>query len=210
MKSGNICFATITQAVIFEHELKGQLSDGWWENASPNHHWSMWCSADVRYITTSEDAALIGRDFHPRKDSYNFTNEDLLEAVGRRMCLYAQIAKAFGAEDVDLLRNLFEFCGNNAPLTRENIIKDSHAAALGAWCRERSLTFEQVQLEVTKQMYNEADLRNDLKVIKRACKMFALDAGNGTPIKSKYKNAVVTSPVPKAEEDDSWVKLSEQ
>jgi len=32
------------QVALFENEIKGQISDGMWENASPANHWKVWCN----------------------------------------------------------------------------------------------------------------------------------------------------------------------
>jgi hypothetical protein len=73
------------QAALFEKELKGQLSDGMWENSSPREHWKPWCSAEV--IVDPEN---VGRDFYADKDNYNFNSTFLLECVRDRMLALAQ------------------------------------------------------------------------------------------------------------------------
>lgn len=72
------------QKVLFERVLKGQISDGMWENASPHNHHQYWCNADVIV------ADAVGRDFWAPKDNYNFLNAQLLEAVGDRMLFLAK------------------------------------------------------------------------------------------------------------------------
>jgi hypothetical protein len=77
------------QAAIFEMEMKGQLSDGRWENSKPNNHWTTPCNAEA--VVRPEK---VGRDFcHTR--GYNFGEKGLFEIVGERMTRFAQAAIAF-------------------------------------------------------------------------------------------------------------------
>ena len=81
-------FRNKTQVILFEHELKGQISDGNWENASPNDHWILPCNA------TPKVGKILGRNFHtPRY--YGFSSPSLLEVVGDRMRLYVKFSKAY-------------------------------------------------------------------------------------------------------------------
>lgn len=85
---------TTVQCALFQQELKGQLSDGYWENSRPFDHWKPWCSATVRV------GRRVGRNFHVAKDNYAFDNRDLLDWVGDRMLTIAR--KASGNKDYSL------------------------------------------------------------------------------------------------------------
>jgi len=67
------------QKALFEGELVGQLSDGYWENSRPMNHWKPW--VDCKVVVSDK----VGRDFWADKDNYNFSAPMLLEAVGTRM-----------------------------------------------------------------------------------------------------------------------------
>lgn len=71
---------TQAQKWLLENELKGQISDGMWENASPNDHWKVWSQAKVVV-----DPKNVGRNFSARKDNYSLNSKSLLEVVGERM-----------------------------------------------------------------------------------------------------------------------------
>lgn len=92
----------IQQKVLFNWELCGQLSDGYWENTNPNNHWEIWnqckclVSTDGRY----------GRNFYAQRDDYNLVANELLEAVGDRMYKYAVIALALGEGFDDFFKEL--------------------------------------------------------------------------------------------------------
>ena len=82
------------QAAVFEHELKGQLSDGQWENATvPTKDW-WWITVKI-----AGPRDPIGRNFYPKYDKFNFAAKDLLSVVGNRMLAYARAAKAGVAFD---------------------------------------------------------------------------------------------------------------
>lgn len=82
-----ITFETITQASIFEHELKGQISDGHWENDSGSCY-ETWCDATV---CVSDDEDDLGRDFRVSKN-LGFGSKRLFDIVGDRMCHYGRMA----------------------------------------------------------------------------------------------------------------------
>ena len=83
----SITFETITQAAIFEHELKGQISDGHWENdASSNYE--TWCDAEVK---VSDDEDDLGRTFWVSKN-LGFGSKTLFNWVGDRMQHYGRMA----------------------------------------------------------------------------------------------------------------------
>jgi hypothetical protein len=55
-----IGFKNRNQVILFEQELKGQISDGMWENSRPYNHWKTPCVAVA--IVASTDAE-VGRNF---------------------------------------------------------------------------------------------------------------------------------------------------
>ncbi len=85
---------TETQRALFVKELKGQMSDGYWENSRPYDHWKPWCSAKVRV------GRHVGRNFRIRKDNYAFDSRQLLDCVGDRMLKIAR--RASGNKDYSL------------------------------------------------------------------------------------------------------------
>lgn len=87
-----VTFATAVQAALFECEMKGQLSDGTWENTYPHDHWKAWCDAQVQV------GREVGVDFYAIKDNYNFTRPDMLECIGNRMLNIARYAAKYGYE----------------------------------------------------------------------------------------------------------------
>lgn len=70
---------TQAQKWLLEDELKGQISDGKWENSS-NNPWQDWTAAKVIV-----DPKNVGRNFRTDKDNYQLNAKDLLDVVGDRM-----------------------------------------------------------------------------------------------------------------------------
>ena len=102
--SKTIAFRTAAQAAIFEHEIKGQLSDGHWEN-DPQCDWRAWSDADV--IVDPEN---VGRNFFVNgRKTFGLDNPTLTKVVGDRMRLYAVLARA-GYTNIDVAEKAFEFC----------------------------------------------------------------------------------------------------
>lgn len=89
------------QRIIFECEMKGQLSDGMWENTSPHYHWQPWCDAEV---ILSNESNNIGRNFYASKFNYDFANSELLkgngdwDGVGPRIIFKVKAHMLFGLQ----------------------------------------------------------------------------------------------------------------
>lgn len=64
-----------TQVALFR-VMQGQISDGYWENASPQNHWKPWIAAEVIV-----DPANIGRDFSVQKDNYALNTKPLVDLI---------------------------------------------------------------------------------------------------------------------------------
>lgn len=98
-----IRFSNANQVVLYECELKGQMSDGQWENSRPSNHWEIMYDAKA---VVAEDLSGTGKNFRPRR-KYNYADPGLVNIVGDRMIWYvkcAQAAFAFGSSRDDLFR----------------------------------------------------------------------------------------------------------
>ena len=156
-----VTFKTATQAAIFDYELKGQISDGFWEN-TPNTGWDQWCGTDV---LVGDD---IGRDFWARKDNFNFAHKDLVDIVGERMKTYAKLALA-GIPHSEI-RKLADGCTNlngefSGPPVYEGEFWDKRREYLRRW------NLEWVKEVLDSYPYTDKDLQEDLKAIKVAVRV---------------------------------------
>jgi hypothetical protein len=80
-----IYLATAVQATLYAVELTGQISDGHWENSSPQNHWKDPCRAKVKVDPVNPRI----EGFRPLR-TYGFTSPLLLECVGHHMLMFAR------------------------------------------------------------------------------------------------------------------------
>lgn len=146
---------TTAQKVLLDLELKGQISDGNWENATPHGHFKPWCNAEV--VVSSEK---IGRDFYAQKDNYNFACSDLLECVGDRMLQYVRAARVYGIENAYVVVNYGMGC------TYEGKHYDEIRAKLATM--DLSKLAEVLKDET---LYSMKQMKADLKGLKTICKI---------------------------------------
>ncbi len=163
--SRTIAFRTATQAAIFELELKGQLSDGHWENDARSC-WQIWCNTDVIV-----DPVYPGRDFHVDRTNFAFDSPKLTKIIGDRMRLYAVLTRAgYTQEQVTLLEKAFEFCSCIPRAEPANYLGDYWTAI----CKELSsfdLLLVYAQVHNGLAVYGKKELLADLREIKAACKI---------------------------------------
>jgi hypothetical protein len=93
---------TNDQRILLECELKGQISDGYWENSKPYDHYKQPCKS-----TVVVDPNNIGMDFFPSR-KYNFSAPSLLEVVGERMRMFVLISRLYPTLSIQALR-LFDY-----------------------------------------------------------------------------------------------------
>jgi hypothetical protein len=104
---GTLSFRNDVQACLWENEIRGQISDGHWENARPSTHWEAWCGADVIVDPTD-----LGRDFNVSRDVYALKSRYLLSIVGGRMVGYARLCLFYGREATREVFEDFVGCGD--------------------------------------------------------------------------------------------------
>lgn len=81
-------------ALVFNHELSGQISDGYWENSKPYDHWKAFnCGVEVvddnsnkMYVlpNTTDVYVRVNTHFYKQRN-YNFASRELYNIVGNRM-----------------------------------------------------------------------------------------------------------------------------
>jgi hypothetical protein len=119
-RQGSITFRNEVQAALWECEILGQLSDGYWENSKPYDHWKPWHRADVRVGTD------VGRrGFWTRREGYNLTNKMLLDCVGERMLGYAKLALQFGHERAYVIHDHVEVDAEGPAWIRRYIVDEA-------------------------------------------------------------------------------------
>jgi hypothetical protein len=92
-----IRFENKVQAALFQFELLGQISDGYWENSKPGDHWQVFTRVEVVV-----DPANPGMTGIWTKRKYNFAAPMLVDVVGDRMVNIANLAhKGYDGSVVD-------------------------------------------------------------------------------------------------------------
>lgn len=95
-----VFFKEFHQAVLFEAELKGQISDGHWSNATPFNHFEEPCNAQVMVDPKNPRVSKWS------SKKYDFANSKLINIVGGRMIHYVKAAKLIDPE-MDINRASF-------------------------------------------------------------------------------------------------------
>lgn len=88
--------------VVFTEEIKGQISDGAWENSRPYDHWIFWSNTNA---IVDGNLGLEIKEGTPLKRNYNLFH--LIPYVGDRMLAY--IASVKMDKDPTLTNYLMEF-----------------------------------------------------------------------------------------------------
>lgn len=165
----NILFTrNVEQAALFEFELSGQISDGFWENARPYDHWQVWCDAQVAVATEGQ----VGCTFYARRSNYNFANPELLDVVGYRMLGIARIARNLGLDVARTVHALYvldtEADAEGNPminLTGEGDYFDKKRAAFA------TLDADAINAALKDQSYSYRDMVADLRDLSRIIKI---------------------------------------
>jgi len=94
-----INFRNEVQVALYECELKGQISDGHWENSRPYDHWIRMCKAKAKV------GEPLGPNFYPMR-TYNFAAKPLVDVVGQRMLFIAKLKMLFPHLSYQTIREL--------------------------------------------------------------------------------------------------------
>lgn len=175
---GKIYLPTPTALALWSSEIRGQLSDGMWENSTPWEHWVFWSK-----MTPELGAPKVEADQRPVKDSYNFAA--LIPIVGDRMVKSGRMAAAGGTpEDARHAEYM--------PETYEEFMRNKET---GSWEQDYIKKYmEPITPELAKKYYatkyDMKDLKRDLMSIKAAMKNFEFKSAAQAPAST----AIATSP----------------
>ncbi len=158
--------ATADQKALFDHEIKGQLSDGQWENSRPLNHYKVWCDAEVVV------GEIPGRNFYAAKDNYNLTNAEFLACIDNRMISNVKLIRTFGEQYFNLLKYLFDINGNftNIPDWIQNSTNEYYATVRNNLSTLISQLggITEIKNRFDAQNYTRKNLIADLKELKTA------------------------------------------
>jgi hypothetical protein len=156
-------FPTSSAVLLWMWEIKGQLSDGMWENTRPFNHCSFWFNLKVKV-----GPSAVNSTNYCVKKTYNIGG--LKQHVGGRMLKFAKFGKANNVNHIEMgseVRCIVEEFPAQGPFNLEefkaNMIKSSNwRSAEYYW---KGLTQEMVD-NYYKVKYTEIDLNNDIRYIK--------------------------------------------
>lgn len=168
--TGTIILPTLSAAVLFEHEVRGQISDGMWENSTPYDHWRFWCRLTVEFKKGETARVETPCPGSCLKTGYNVA--ELYEYVGDRMLEYGRIGRA--AESIGmtkLARDQADAAGLLDTLEAYDALmaSDGHGYDILSLAKVATLPRDLVE-SYFKTTYEMKDLRADVKLIKQAMK----------------------------------------
>jgi len=173
-RSYTIGFLNQAQVTLYETELKGQISDGEWENAEPHDHWHKPCAAKAFVATNHEQ---LGPDWELIR-YYDFARKDLLDVVADRMLGYVKYYSLFPtfsySEEwtTEPLHSVSNLQGFFAAFSREEDVEN------GYWHKKKRKLMEfhgvtefedlyAVAQQVQDVPYSMEDMKRDLQLMKK-------------------------------------------
>lgn len=160
-KTGTITFRSATQAAIWNTCIRGQLSDGHWENARPLDHWRFWCNLEV---CVGGDAKVVATNQYAcQKTNYNLNA--LKEYVLDQLLATGRMAKAGSTE----------YSTRAAWYMPASLQEWEAAKESGKWkydfvAKYMEHVSHDLALAFYTTEYTERDLNKDLKAIKEVMK----------------------------------------
>jgi hypothetical protein len=169
-QSGKICFSEPEMFALWKFEVVGQLSDGHWENATPNDHWKFWHDlVPVLLEDSSADSHVELNAIHQPvlKNAYNIV--DLAEVLGDRMVRLGRLARSAP----QLLR--YGTFVRDVVCNYEDAVPDNFAVYLTKQKSGKKMLMSTPQAAVYYATeYNRKDLRKDLRKISKLMKTVPL------------------------------------
>ena len=157
MEAKRLNFRNEVQRTLFMVELRGQISDGAWENSRPYEHWRYWTGIEV-----GVDPSNLGRNFYVVKDNYNFTDSGMLAVIGERMCYFAALAKK--GYDAGVIYKLGDYDNYYAKGHTDEYWRKKDALMKEVFGNYENLCRE-------REGYSEKELRKELRDMKEIIRM---------------------------------------
>lgn len=158
--NGQITLPSASMRGLWKTSIRGQISDGKWENSRPEDHWKFWSDLNV-----AQGAPGVIADQYPQKSNYALGS--VIQYIGDEMVNIGKMATATGSDDEKLMR-----AAGYMPDTFEEFMS---AKESGQW-RYQFLSdyMTSVTPEIAEKFYNTKydmkDLKSDLRTISKAMK----------------------------------------
>ena len=142
-----INFRNEIQVTLYECELKGQISDGYWEDSRPLDHWICMCKAKAKV------GEPLGPNFYPMR-TYNFAAKSLIDVVGQRMLFQAKLKMLFPHLSLQVIRELADDLVDCE--TGESIVKElvELAKKKDYWKKQLILAKQSLNVETEQELEN--------------------------------------------------------
>jgi len=171
---GFVRFATAEEAFLWEDEILGQLSDGAWENATPNDHWMAWGRADIK---VGSPAGYYG--FRPKRTSYGLTS--LIKDIGERMQTHLGLMRMLKAKGVDPEEFVHDQLPDDVESLRNAPKYAKQEGKAGYWSniiqKWQAWGIDEAMIQKALKDTSEADVKNVLRDIQKTIKVQLPDAG---------------------------------
>ena len=155
--------ANIEQKIILMCEMQGQISDGYWENTRPDHHWKEWCNLDWDNVAIGDNIGVEGNLRFQPKRNYQFHNKTLLDVVGDRIILKINVYRQLGGLPPHILNNVPD--GPTIP-----DYPGEYWDKVRAQLQSVGITEEVLRNAMANGTYTKKDLINDCKGLQKAFK----------------------------------------
>ena len=167
----------LSQALIFDMEISGQISDGKWENSRPHDHWTWVCHTNIEI---SPDKLGYDRVYHRRKYGvsglYNEFMKDVREGEfpwPNRMIFYGRFGKIMDPKYFDEsseMRHFIETIGFNENInTLEDLKNGMKDWELRYWKDNYDEVFSTENIQKFRnENYGVKELKKDLKALNTA------------------------------------------
>lgn len=164
---GKLYVKNMEQKIIFLTEMRGQISDGRWENARPYNHYKFWCNIkadDVIVDKNKQGFIKENGDDQVLKNNYVFASKSLLDIVGDRIILKVNVYKKLGNSVLPVLFNglLNGVEGPDDYLRYKNINESYFKNKIEA-LTNAGITAEVIQDVIDNPEYRLRDLIKDCK-----------------------------------------------
>lgn len=161
----------IAQKIIFCCEMRGQISDGKWENLKPTNHWIDWMLPWENVVVTA--GAFFGRNFHAPYDKYNFSDGKLLKLVGHRIMfkikfyfMYPEAAEHIYSTDHWLLPTTIE----GITALEDSILFFDHMYKRRQKLEKFNIRVEDLLTVYHSNSYTKDQLKQDCEQLKETCR----------------------------------------
>lgn len=171
-----IAFKKLSHAILFNCEIAGQLSDGYWENARPHNHWHWLRDLDAYVHAPDMQEPFKFKGTRRISRRYDFAAMALINVVGNRMLAYVRFGTVYGyehaglGESVQEIESIIRYAADEAVRANPGTywagvlrtirtvigVDDTSADALRAGAAQAISKMNAVQ-------YTIKDLRKDLK-----------------------------------------------